>query len=61
LVYTGATGEYVLTGSASAPPKMTDPVRGTVSGAALIFDDRDDSVSVEGGGRKTTTETTAPK
>jgi lipopolysaccharide export system protein LptA len=61
LVYTGATGEYVLTGTAAAPPKMTDPARGTVSGEALIFDDRDDSVSVEGGGQKTTTETTAPK
>jgi lipopolysaccharide export system protein LptA len=61
LVYTGETGEYVLTGTASAPPKMTDPARGTVTGEALIFHSRDDSVSVEGGGRKTTTETTAPK
>jgi hypothetical protein len=40
---------------------MTDPVRGTVTGEALIFRSGDDSVSVEGGGRKTTTETTAPK
>ena len=62
LVYTGATGEYVLTGTASTPPKMTDPARGTVTGEALIFRGRDDSVSVEsGGGRKTTTETTAPR
>ena len=63
LVYTSATGEYVLTGSASKPPKMTDPARGTVSGEALIFRGRDDNVSVEsgGGGRKTTTETTTPK
>jgi lipopolysaccharide export system protein LptA len=61
LVYTGETGEYVLTGTASAPPKMTDPARGTVTGEALIFHSGDDSVSVEGGGRKTTTETTAPK
>ena len=61
LVYTGETGEYVLTGTASAPPRMSDPARGTVTGEALIFHSRDDSVSVEGGGRKTTTETTAPK
>jgi lipopolysaccharide export system protein LptA len=63
LVYTGATNEYVLTGTATAPPRMTDPARGTVSGEALIFHGRDDSVSVESGGagRKTTTQTTAPK
>ena len=61
LVYTGENGEYVLTGTASAPPRMTDPARGTVTGEALIFHSGDDSVSVEGGGRKTTTETTAPK
>ncbi|MGD0940235.1 MAG: LptA/OstA family protein [Terracidiphilus sp.] len=61
LVYTSATNEYVLTGTAAAPPKMTDPARGTVSGEALIFRGRDDSVSVEGGGGKTTTQTTAPK
>jgi lipopolysaccharide export system protein LptA len=62
LVYTGATGEYVLTGTASMPPKMTDPARGTVTGEALIFRSRDDSVSVESsGGRKTATETTAPR
>jgi lipopolysaccharide export system protein LptA len=61
LVYTGATNEYVLTGTASTPPKMTDPARGTVTGEALIFRGGDDSVRVEGGGRKTTTETTSPR
>jgi lipopolysaccharide export system protein LptA len=61
LVYTGATGEYVLTGTAAVPPRMTDPSRGTVTGEALIFHGRDDSVSVVGGGQKTTTETTVPK
>ncbi len=61
LVYSGETGEYVLTGTAAAPPRMTDPARGTVTGEALIFNSRDDSVRVEGGGRETTTETTAPK
>jgi lipopolysaccharide export system protein LptA len=61
LVYTGETGEYVLTGTAAAPPRMNDPSRGNVTGEALIFHSRDDSVSIEGGGQRTTTETTAPK
>ncbi|MFZ0744609.1 MAG: LptA/OstA family protein [Terracidiphilus sp.] len=61
LVYTGETGDYVLTGTAAAPPRLTDPGRGTTTGEALIFNSRDDSVSIEGGGRKTTTETTAPR
>jgi len=61
LVYTGETGEYVLTGTTASPPKMYDAARGTVTGEALIFHSRDDSVSVEGGGRKTTTETRTPR
>ena len=60
LVYTGATGEYVLTGTAAVSPKMSDPEHGTVTGEALIFDSRDDRVRVEGGGRETETDTTAP-
>jgi lipopolysaccharide export system protein LptA len=60
LVYTGSTGDYVLTGAAM-PPKMTDPARGTVTGDALIFHSRDDSVSIEGGTAKTATETRTPK
>jgi len=61
LVYSGKTGEYVLTGTAALPPRLTDATRGTVTGEALIFNSRDDSVSIEGGGRKTTTVTTAPR
>jgi lipopolysaccharide export system protein LptA len=61
LVYSGETGNYVLTGTASMPPRITDPTRGTVTGEALIFSGRDDSVSIEGGGIRTTTVTTAPK
>ncbi|MGH9604644.1 MAG: EutN/CcmL family microcompartment protein, partial [Terracidiphilus sp.] len=61
LVYTGSTGDYVLTGTPSAPPRLTDPARGSVTGEALIFTSRGDSVSIEGGGRETTTQTTAPK
>jgi lipopolysaccharide export system protein LptA len=61
LVYSSETGEYVLTGTAAVPPRMTDPARGSVTGASLIFNSRDDSVSIEGAGGKTLTETTAPK
>ena len=61
LVYSSVTGEYVLTGTATRPPKMTDPEQGSVTGEALIFDSRDDSVSIEGGGSETRTETTAPE
>ncbi|HWE86410.1 MAG TPA: LptA/OstA family protein [Terracidiphilus sp.] len=61
LVYTSDTGHYVLTGTAEAPPRLTDPMHGTVTGNALIFNTRDDSVSIEGRGQKTSTETAAPK
>jgi lipopolysaccharide export system protein LptA len=61
LDYTGLSGEYVLTGTAAAPPRLTDPERGSTTGAALIFHSRDDSVSIEGRGRPTTTKTMAPR
>ena len=61
LDYSGERGTYVLTGSAATPPRIVDPERGTVTGASLIFNSRDDSVSVEGNGRGTATETAAPK
>ncbi len=61
LVYTGANGEYVLTGTPATPPRIVDPARGSVTGAALIFRSRDDSVSIEGGGHPTSTQTTAPR
>ncbi len=61
LVYSSETEQYVLTGTAAKPPRFTDPVKGTVSGTSLIFNSRDDSVSIEGDGRKTSTETVAPK
>jgi lipopolysaccharide export system protein LptA len=61
LVYTSETGNYVLTGTSAALPKMTDPQRGVVTGESLIFNSRDDSVSIEGQGQKTVTDTRAPK
>jgi lipopolysaccharide export system protein LptA len=61
LVFTNESGNYVLTGTPAAPPQLIDPARGTVTGQALIFNTRDDSVSIEGEGQKTTTATTVPK
>jgi len=61
LVYSSETDQYVLTGTAANPPRFADPAKGTVSGTSLIFNSRDDSVSIEGDGRKTSTETVAPK
>jgi lipopolysaccharide export system protein LptA len=61
LEYSGVNGDYVLTGTAAAPPRMSDPQQGNVTGQALIFHSRDDSVSIEGGGHETKTETTAPE
>ncbi len=60
LTYAGQTGQYVLTGTAAKPPKLSDPAQGTVTGNALIFNSRDDSVSIEGAGNKTATTTRAP-
>jgi len=61
LVYTNDTGDFVLTGTAGSPPRLIDPTHGTVTGQALIFNSRNDSVRVEGDGQKTTTMTTSPK
>jgi len=61
LVYSSETGEYVLTGTVAMPPTMSDPARGKISGEVLIFDSQDDSVRVEGGATKTTTETRTPR
>ena len=60
LVYTGKTEDYTLTGTTTAPPKITDAAQGTVVGNTLIFNSRDDSVRVEGGSEKTATATHTP-
>jgi lipopolysaccharide export system protein LptA len=61
LTYTSADGKFLLTGSSAAPPRLTDQVRGTVTGNALIFNDRDDSVVVSGGSSKAVTQTQVAK
>jgi lipopolysaccharide export system protein LptA len=61
LTYTAADGKFLLTGSSAAPPRLTDQARGTVTGNALIFNDRDDSVVVSGGASKVVTQTRVAK
>jgi lipopolysaccharide export system protein LptA len=61
LTYTSADGRFLLTGSSTSPPRLTDQVRGTVTGNALIFNDRDDSVVVSGGSSKAVTQTRVAK
>jgi lipopolysaccharide export system protein LptA len=61
LTYTTADGKFLLAGSSTAPPRLTDQVRGTVTGNALIFNDRDDSVVVSGGASKAVTQTRVAK
>ncbi|MFP5249720.1 MAG: hypothetical protein ACLGP3_07830, partial [Acidobacteriota bacterium] len=46
LVYASRTGRYELTGTAAAPPRLNDPQRGSVTGTTLIFNSRNDSVSI---------------
>jgi lipopolysaccharide export system protein LptA len=61
LVYTAEDQKFVLTGTATSMPRVTDPVRGTVTGASLIFNNRDDSVIVGRGQSATVTDTRTTK
>jgi lipopolysaccharide export system protein LptA len=49
LVYTAQDGHYLLTGTPGAPPKLIDDVKGTVTGASLLFESNDDTVIVSSG------------
>jgi lipopolysaccharide export system protein LptA len=61
LVYLSDDGTFTLTGTSEAQPRIADGTHGTVTGTALIFHSGDDSVTVEGDGGKTLTETQSPK
>ncbi len=61
LTYTAQDGKFVLAGTSTVPPRLTDQLRGTVTGASLIFNDRDDSVIVSGGPSKVVTQTRVAK
>jgi len=45
----GNSGQFVLTGTAGALPRLLDPAKGNITGASLIFNSGDDSVVVSGG------------
>jgi lipopolysaccharide export system protein LptA len=57
LTYTAGDGKFVLTGTSAVPPRLSDQARGVVTGNALIFNDRDDSVVVSGGASNAVTQT----
>jgi lipopolysaccharide export system protein LptA len=61
LVYLSEDGTYTLTGASNAPPRIVDQARGTVTGSALIYHSGDSSVTVQGDGGKTETETRSKK
>lgn len=50
VVYTASDGTFVLTGTATALPKVVDEQRGTVTGTSLRFHPGDDNVVVSNGG-----------
>ena len=61
LIYTASDERYVLTGRPGALPYLTDRVHGRTTGTALIFNNRNDSVEVNGGEGSAVTETSIPK
>jgi lipopolysaccharide export system protein LptA len=50
LVYTASDGLFVLTGTPTVLPKVTDDQRGTVTGTSLRFHSGDDNIVVSNGG-----------
>jgi lipopolysaccharide export system protein LptA len=48
LLYTAATQNYILTGTASKEPRITDAQQGTVTGATLLFGDAGSTIVVSG-------------
>ena len=48
LLYTTATGDYVLTGTPTAPPRILDARQGTITGTTLLFSDAGSTIVVSG-------------
>jgi lipopolysaccharide export system protein LptA len=48
LLYSAATQNYILTGTATSPPHITDAQQGAVTGATLIFGDAGSTIIVSG-------------
>lgn len=63
LLYTAATGEFVLTGTPGHPPHIVDDKQGSITGATLLFRSADSTIVVAGGpaSRRVHTETTIRK
>ena len=60
LLYTAATGEFVLTGTPGHPPRVVDDKQGNITGATLLFRSPDSTIVVAGeaASRRVHTETT---
>ncbi|HEY4010073.1 MAG TPA: LptA/OstA family protein, partial [Acidobacteriaceae bacterium] len=63
LLYTAATGEFVLTGTPGHSPHVIDEKQGSISGATLLFRSPDSTIVVAGepASRRVHTETTMKK
>jgi lipopolysaccharide export system protein LptA len=63
LLYTAATGEFVLTGTPGHPPRVADDKQGNITGATLLFRSADSTIVVAGepASRRVHTETTIRK
>jgi lipopolysaccharide export system protein LptA len=63
LLYTAATGEFVLTGAPGHPPHVVDDKQGSITGATLLFRSPDSTIVVAGepASRRVHTETTIKK
>lgn len=63
LLYTAATGEFVLTGTPGHPPHVVDDKQGNMTGATLLFRSPDSTIVVAGepASRRVHTETTIKK
>jgi lipopolysaccharide export system protein LptA len=48
LLYTAATGEFVLTGTEGRPPHVVDEKQGSITGATLLFGSADSTIIVAG-------------
>ena len=48
LLYTAATGRYVLTGTPGHPPRAVDAQQGSVTGTTLTFGDAGSNIIVAG-------------
>ncbi|HTV09702.1 MAG TPA: LptA/OstA family protein [Candidatus Aquilonibacter sp.] len=63
LLYTAATGEFVLTGTPGHPPHLEDDKQGSITGATLLFRSADSTIVVAGepASHRVHTETTIRK